>query len=269
MTNDPYFPNMTALQQIKVPEAWDLTTGSPSVEIVQLDTGFTPHPDLTQNVVGDGQFAFNAFGVMEAGIIAATPDNAVGIVGVCHQVRLWCNRAIWSDRDLAVALDLAIAQHPSAKVCFIGHAIVKNKIGPELVAAIGRWSNGGARIIVCPVGDNFASPLNLSGKNDARLLAVGAMNPDGSPWFASNRGAQVDVWAPYHTTTTLSYGTGYGTQDSTRVAAALVAGVAGLMVARNPAITGAEIQQKILATADPFGGLKRVNAHAAVIAAAL
>lgn len=49
--NDPEFPNQTVLSAMRVPEAWEYTTGDSSVIIGILDTGIDlDHPDLEPNI---------------------------------------------------------------------------------------------------------------------------------------------------------------------------------------------------------------------------
>src|SRR4051812_5085460 len=53
--NDPRFAEQWALQAIRAPEAWDVTTGSADVTVAVVDTGTSKtHPDLSPNLIHDG-----------------------------------------------------------------------------------------------------------------------------------------------------------------------------------------------------------------------
>jgi serine protease len=48
--NDPLFPQQTWFNQISLPEAWDITTGSSAVVVNINDSGIDyAHPDLYKN----------------------------------------------------------------------------------------------------------------------------------------------------------------------------------------------------------------------------
>jgi thermitase len=124
--NDPQFPNsaMYGLTKISAPQAWDLSTGSSSVVVADIDTGMRlNHPDLAANawvntgeIPGNGidddnngyaddvngyDFYFNdadpgdidngssgLHGTHTAGTIGAVGNNTVGVVGVNWNVKL-------------------------------------------------------------------------------------------------------------------------------------------------------------------------------------
>lgn len=125
LPNDPYFPYTSAKSElIKLPAAWDVSTGS-GVVVAVLDTGHTAHEDLNANVVpgydfvsdtfaandgdgwdadatdpGDG-FALGecvnsagrmqrncAHGTRMAGAIAAVGNNSVGLAGVAFNAKI-------------------------------------------------------------------------------------------------------------------------------------------------------------------------------------
>lgn len=79
--NDPYFTtNQWTLYKIKVPDAWDITTGESSIIVAVLDTGIDyKHPDLMDRVSGGYDFVNrdadpmddNGHGTAVAGIIGA------------------------------------------------------------------------------------------------------------------------------------------------------------------------------------------------------
>jgi subtilisin family serine protease len=91
-----------ATSDINAPEAWLITTGSPTVPVAVLDSGIdNTHDDLENRVtVGPGQSfvspvtataaddAPDRHGTAVAGIIGATGDNQIGIAGINWNVPL-------------------------------------------------------------------------------------------------------------------------------------------------------------------------------------
>ncbi len=119
--NDPQFPNsgMYGLTKISAPAAWDLTTGSPTVVVADIDTGLRyTHEDLAANAwTNSGEipnngvdddlngyvddyygydFRYNdsdpadehGHGTHTAGTVGAVGNNALGVVGVNWQVKI-------------------------------------------------------------------------------------------------------------------------------------------------------------------------------------
>ena len=119
--NDPQFSSagMYGLSKISAPQAWDLTTGSPTVVVANIDTGVRyTHEDLAANmwtnpgeipnngVDDDGNgfvddyygydFFFNdsdpldenGHGTHTSGILGAVGNNSLGVVGVNWTVRI-------------------------------------------------------------------------------------------------------------------------------------------------------------------------------------
>ncbi len=119
--NDPQYSNsgLYGLQNISAPAAWDLSTGSPDVVVVVIDTGIRlTHEDLAANIwtntdeipgngIDDDNNGFiddfygwdfryddndpsdqHGHGTHVAGTIGAVGNNALGIVGVNWNVKL-------------------------------------------------------------------------------------------------------------------------------------------------------------------------------------
>ncbi len=124
--DDPYFALQRGIARIRVPEAQQVARGR-GITIALIDTGVDrTHPDLaariveTQNFVDSDAAAFqhDRHGTAIAGIIAATSNNGIGIVGVAPEARLLAYKACWTERSastavcntltLAAALDTAI-----------------------------------------------------------------------------------------------------------------------------------------------------------------
>lgn len=124
--NDPHFIHQWAVDPIKLPQAWDITTGLPTVRVGVLDTGIdSGHPDLSANMVPGaihGDFTKTpapltsapvdnyGHGTHVAGIIGATGNNNIGIAGTAWNVKMV---------SLKVATDTG-----TIKASYLTHAIL-------------------------------------------------------------------------------------------------------------------------------------------------
>jgi len=119
--DDPQYPLQWHYPMIGLPEAWEVTTGSPGVVVAVVDTGITAHPDLAGRVVagfdfisdpttagdgdgidadptdpGDGRGSIpNSWhGTHVAGTIGAATDNGRGVAGVDWHCKIMPLRAL-------------------------------------------------------------------------------------------------------------------------------------------------------------------------------
>ncbi len=100
--NDPYAQLQKNVQQLDVEAAHGFSRGA-GVKVAVIDTGVeTNHPDLpatliVRNFVDNDASAFNAdtHGTAVAGLIAAVPDNGIGIVGIAPDATLLVYKACW------------------------------------------------------------------------------------------------------------------------------------------------------------------------------
>lgn len=127
--NDPYFSLQYGEHAAQI-EQWHRRATGRGVNVAIVDTGIDrQHPDLRQRlqlarnfVDNDPNFDTDIHGTAVAGIIAATANNGIGIVGIAPEANLLALKACWqpdirlidaycSSFTLAKALSFAIAQH--------------------------------------------------------------------------------------------------------------------------------------------------------------
>jgi thermitase len=104
--NDSLFDRQEYMLPIHAEDAWDVTTGSSSVNVAVIDTGVDiDHPEFAGRIIytentrnPEGEGATNVFddsghGTAVSGIIAAQGNNGIGIAGMAWDVRLLAFRA--------------------------------------------------------------------------------------------------------------------------------------------------------------------------------
>ncbi|MDB5211755.1 MAG: C-terminal target protein [Sediminibacterium sp.] len=227
-------------------------------------------------------------GTWVAGVVGARENNGKGITGVAPNCRVMAISSSFSaTRDYQqvigeIAIGITWAVQHGAEVLNLSWAAVPN---PALTDAINyaltQGRGGKGCIVVCAAGNTSTPtfsyidyPANLT----PDILVVGAINQCGrrkvlgdcnntdifinsnSNWI-SCYGSELDVVAPGTgvPTTDRTGSPGYSQADywltswGTSVAAPHVAGVAALILSKNPTLTGAEVRNIIESTAQKVG----------------
>jgi len=278
--NDPDFASEWHHAKIQSPQAWNVTTGSPSIEVAVIDSGvYGGHPDLTVNLAPGWNFVTSSadtsdlvgHGTAVAGTIAAAGNNGIGVAGVTWQSRI-LPLVVVNEQDQAAYSDIAEAIQYAADR---GVRLMNISVGgvtpsSALQAAVDYAWNKGALIFAAAMNDGASDPYYPAACN--HVVAVSATDSNDLLASFSNYGNWVTIAAPGSAILTTTNLGGYAYWFGTSFASPIVAGVAALSLAVNPSLTNAELVTLLETTADPLGGNSslgwgRVNALNAVTAA--
>jgi serine protease len=213
-----------------------------------------------------------------AGIAAAAGDNGKGVAGVAYGAKLLPLRVIGACGGwLSDTVD-AVTWAAGGKVSGVPSnpspaRVINMSLGAEAVCqasmqlAIDSAVQQGS-VIIAAAGNESQPAANVSPANCKNVITVGATSRAGNSATYSNYGPEVDVSAPggdgstgsenilstVNSGTTTPAGEAYGYMQGTSMSAPHVAGVAALMLAVNPALSPAQIEQTVRDTARPLPG---------------
>lgn len=262
--NDAQYSRQWAIKKINLEKAWDITAGKPGIVVAVLDTGVdNKHPDLQGRLV-PGTNTVNPLrstrddvghGTHVAGIIAATADNGIGVAGMANvrvmPVKVFGNSQEGSDTSISDGIIWA-ADH-GAKVInmsfgsFFRSPLLNDAIeyardkGVVMVAAAGNWAS-----------EYISYPAALKD-----VISVAATNNKDELSEFSSFGPEIDVSAPgediYSTFWDPYKGSSYREESGTSMASPMVAGLAALLLSRNPKLSAEGVRQQIEASATDLG----------------
>jgi len=265
---------------IDAPEAWAISTGSPTVTVAVIDTGIDyNHPDLAGHFAGGYDFVHATFdplddhghGTHVAGTIAASFENltgspalAEGVVGVAPQARILAYKVCAADgtcTDSAViqAITRAVADGAQVINMSLGDTVYSQSLADAVQAA---W-NAGVVIVAGAGNDGVMTPFYPAALDN--VIAVGAFDEDHLRASFSNYGNWVDISAPgnyilstYPASKCEEAGTPgdtgcYAWLSGTSMATPHVAGAAALLWSRGDVTNNAQVVDLLLRTADPSG----------------
>ena len=236
--DDPYARLQANVSALDVAEAHHISRGA-GIRVAIIDTGVdTEHPDLagrtqlTRNYVDDddAEFRKDRHGTQVAGLIAASANNGIGIVGVAPDVRLMAYKACWqpspssSGRCNSFTLAQALADALSARAQVINLSLV-GPSDPLLEALIAKATGSGV-IVVGAVSEDarFGFPAKLP-----NVLAVAEAED------SRNESGNV-LRAPARDILTLVPDGHYDFASGSSLATAQVSGVVALLLAKNQKI---------------------------------
>jgi subtilisin family serine protease len=235
------------------------------------------------NNVTDG----NGHGTMCAGVAGAVGDNGIWGAGVtwnCKIMPLRIANETWASNVVAATKGIKYAADNGADVCsmsfgFSNSSVLKDAIdyaygkGVFLCAAAG---NGNSHYEFYPAAYENVTAVGMTNQNDSRCSPN-----DWGPGWGSNYGPWVDIAAPgniiYSTMPTYDvYFNNYEMPHNfawgcgTSFASPMVAGVAALLLSKDPSLTPDELKAILCSSVDPYSstvycGTGRLNAQKALI----
>jgi subtilisin family serine protease len=268
--DDPYAKLQSNVRALDVEDAHRMSRGF-GIRVAIIDTGVdTHHPDLvgrmleTRNFVDADAVSFrnDRHGTQVAGLIAATANNGIGIVGVAPDVTLLAYKACWqananaAGRCNSFTLAQALADALTARAQVINLSLV-GPVDPLLAALVAKATGAGVVVVGAVAADpRLAFPAKLP-----RVIAVGESE-------SSAEGADF-LLAPARDIVTLVPDGHYDFASGSSLATAQITGVVALLLAKNPKL-GADRVRALLAqsterhdtTRGPF---MSVNACAALV----
>ena len=201
---------------------------------------------------------FNGHGTHVAGIAGAITNNSLGVAGVGYRCKVIALRIGGSVDDgsgneqgvvllsaAASAINYARQKGAAAINCSWGSSFTSS-----LAAAVSAAVSQGMVVVVAAGNDNSSVPSYLGSRGDC--FDVAASNGDDLKASFSNYGPWVDVTAPgvaiystYFNHTQPGAPHTYAALQGTSMAAPVVTGLVGLVKARTPGLTGAQVKTAI------------------------
>ncbi|MFC1974460.1 S8 family serine peptidase, partial [Chloroflexota bacterium] len=302
--DDEHFSLQWGLDQdsdcdIDAPEAWDVETGNASIVIAVIDTGVDwDHPDLAANIwsntdeVVDGNdtdgngyiddirgwdfvnsdndtMDDNGHGTHCAGTASAVTNNSIGVAGVS-----------WNCQIMPAKV---LNQYNSGSVTDVVNAITYAADNGANIASMSLGSYADASTLRDAVDYAYGQGVIMfaaagnHNKNDRwypagydNVTAVAATESNDAKTSISNFGSWIDVAAPGEMIYSTDWDDSYSYKSGTSMACPHVAGLAGLILSRNPGFNSQEVRTIIrsstdnVTSTDEYIGLGRINAYQAL-----
>lgn len=267
--NDTRYDSQWHLPKMEAPTGWDITTGEGSaVRIAILDTGIDyTHKDLGAKVdlgydfVNDDNNPLddNGHGTHVSGIASAVTNNAVGVAGVSWSARLLAVKVLDSSgggTSLGIANGLNYCIGRSVHIINMSFG---DSTSSSTIRAATDNVNAAGILMVAAAGNNDSSSPFYPAAYDY-IISVAATDQDDvrSVWgtgSASNYGTTIDVCAPGTTILSTYLSNSYLNKNGTSMATPAVAGLAALVLARNPAFSTSQICARIINNCDNIDAL--------------
>ena len=228
--------------------------------------------DINDNKYGNNVLLTSdaATGTMQAGIVGAKRGNGLGGDGIMDQAEIMALRVSAASgepylKDMALAIRYAV-DHKAAVIVLPQ----QNTLYPEgqkkwMIEALQYAESKGVLVIV-PVWELsrdlakqtfFPNRWMAGNKELTNLMVVASSDKNGNPSMNSNYGAkELDLFAPGISVYSAYTGDTYQVATGVGLASASVAGVAALLKAYYPTLTGSQIRDILLQTVTSRKGVE-------------
>jgi len=209
----------------------------------------------------------NGHGTHISGIIAANPNNAIGVAGItwgCKVMALRAGSKFFEDDDLASAIVYAVEN---------GARIINMSWGGDeqsyVIRDVLNYAYDHNCVLVGAIGnDNQAKVIYPAAYKN--VISVGATDNQDKKSSFSNYGTGTDIVAPGTRIFSTVPNNSYSDWSGTSMATPIVSGVSALILSKRPGLTNAEVAQILRASSDPldeplYDGVGRVNAYRALL----
>ncbi|MEP7146129.1 MAG: S8 family serine peptidase [bacterium] len=203
----------------------------------------------------------NSHGTAATGIINAAFNNGIGISSVAPNCKVLVLRAFDSEGfgeedDVANAILYGISRDVKVFNFSFGDYIFSN-----LLRDVIKFAYTKNIVIVCSAGNDGSDRLHYPSAYD-EVISVGASDNSDSKASFSSFGETVDIFAPgFQNLTTVRTGKGsaefggdYEKLNGTSFASPIVAGVAALLLSKNPGLTNEEVRGILVSTTSLMTG---------------
>ncbi|MEP6985769.1 MAG: S8 family serine peptidase, partial [Chloroflexota bacterium] len=244
-TNDPFYSQQWALPVIQATNGWSvLPPNTPPITVAVIDSGIcADQPDLFGRILpghdyidGDDnpQDEFG-HGCGVAGIIAANPNNGIGIAGVAPNAMIMPLRVLdslgnGSYSDVSAAIVYAVDH--GAKIINLS---VGGPVPDTVLEQAVDYAAAHNVLVVAAAGNTGGSVLYPAAYPS--VIAVASVDPNLQLSSFSSRGPEVDLLAPGLNILTTNRNGSYTNMSGTSFAAPQVAGIAALELAVGHTLT--------------------------------
>ena len=241
------------IREIKAPAVWSHSTGA-KVRIAVIDTGIDyRHPDLRAaaaggiNLVTPGRLPYddNGHGTHIAGTIAASA-RAGGLNGVAPDARIYAVKAFDHNgtayvSDIVAGIEWCIRN----QMDIINMSFGMKTPHKALEEAVKSAQRSGIVVVASSGNEGRIGDIDYPARYRS-TIAVGATTRGGRIAPFSNRGRQIDIYAPGDKVISTWLGGGYRELSGTSMATSHVTGIIALLLAESPDLTPAAIKRRLI-----------------------
>lgn len=207
---------------------------------------------------------------MQAGVIGGKRDNDLGGNGIMDQAEIMCLRVSASRgepymKDMALAIRYAVDHKADVIVLPQQNTLYPEGQGQWVAEAL-RYAESKGVLVIVPVWElsrdlskqTFFPNRWMDGEKElTNLMVVASSDKNGNPSLNSNYGAkELDLFAPGMDIYSSYMGDTYQTGSGAGLSSATVAGVAALVKAYYPNLTGSQIRNILLKTVTSRKGVE-------------